>query len=479
MAEAKTGLFSGARPACLKRGPNWVLFLITLIGTFSASYPQGSLNVLLPSIAKDLSIDTSLIVMVNIAYSLICGVLTLPFGRWGDRIGYQKMFLMGQIVLLVGGALSTALSLNFVLLVLFRCVIGAGAAMVLSVVQAMLAQAFPGIRGRMMGLYSMSISYTGAFSPLISGGVADSFGDWHYALAFGIIFSAAALILGLIFLGQFSCKPTKADRLGTVMLMLTLSSLLLALNARTITIPVPVMIALLAVFAGALCFFIRTENRAEAPLLDFRLLKNKNFSLGFLGCLLGYTVSSGCTTALPFFIQDIKLQTATVCSLCTMAFQIAMGTLGPFSGGWCDKKGPYRFMLAAQIIQTCAVIGYSTLGENSPLVQVVLCVFLYGVGGGLFYAPITSMVMGSVPANSGGVASGMMSTARNLGSGIGATVFSLCVSLAANPELPHNNYIAGQRTDFLIMAALNFVNIILMLVLYLNFGRKKKTAEAK
>lgn len=469
---------STSRPACLKRGPGWVLFVITLIGTFSASYPLGSLNVLLPTVAKDLNIDTSLIVLVNIAYSLICGVLTLPFGRWGDRIGYQKLFIMGQIVLLIGGALSTALSLNFILLVLFRCVIAVGAAMVLSVVQAMLAQAFPGIRGRMMGLYSLSISYTGAFSPLISGGIADSFGDWHAALAFGMIFSAAALVLGLIFLGQFDCKPTKADRLGTLLLMLTLSSLLLALNARTITIPVPVMIALLAVFVVALIFFIRTENKAIAPLLDFKLLKNKNFTLGFLGCLLGYTVSNGCSTALPFFIQDIKMQTATVCSLCTMAFPLVMGTFGPFTGAWCDKRGPYKYMLAAMIIQALAVIGYCTLGTESPLALVVICVFLYGLGGGLFYAPITSMVMGSVPPNAGGVASGMMSTARNLGSGIGATIFSLCINLTANADMPFNNYIAGQRADFIIMAALNILNIVFMLILYLNFGRKSKTEEA-
>ena len=469
---------SGNRPACLKRGPAWVLFVITLIGTFSASYPLGSLNVLLPTVAKDLNIDTSLIVLVNIAYSLICGVLTLPFGRWGDRIGYQKLFVAGQVVLLIGGALSTALSLNFILLVLFRCVIAVGAAMVLSVVQAMLAQAFPGIRGRMMGLYSLSISYTGAFAPLISGGIADSFGDWHASLAFGMIFSAAALVLGLIFLGKFDCKPTKADRLGTVMLMLTLSSLLLALNARTITIPLPVMIALLVIFVVALYFFIRTENKAIAPLLDFKLLKNKNFTLGFLGCLLGYTVSNGCSTALPFFIQDIKLQTATICSLCTMAFPLVMGTFGPFTGAWCDKHGPYKYMLAAMIIQAAAVVGYCTLGENSPLVLVVICVFLYGLGGGLFYAPITSMVMGSVPPNAGGVASGMMSTARNLGSGIGATIFSLCISLTANSEMPYNNYIAGQRADFIIMAALNILNIVFMLILYLNFGRKHSTGDA-
>ena len=277
MSEQQTATLR-TRPACLKRGPGWVLFLIALIGTFSASYPLGSLNVLLPTVARDLNIDTGLIVLVNIAYSLVCGVLTLPFGRWGDRIGYQKLFILGQAVLLVRGALSTCLSLGFVLLVVWRCMIAVGAAMVLSVVQAMLAQAFPGIRGRMMGLYSMSISYTGAFSPLISGAISDLFRDWHASLAVGLFFSLAALLLGLIFLGEFQCKPSKSDRLGTVLLMLTLSSLLLELNARTITISVPVRIALGLVFVISLFFFIRVENRVSAPLLDFGLLKNKNFT---------------------------------------------------------------------------------------------------------------------------------------------------------------------------------------------------------
>ena len=218
------------------------------------------------------------------------------------------------------------------------------------------------------------------------------------------------------------------------------------------------------------------ENKAEAPLLDFRLLKNKNFTLGFLGCLLAYIVSSGVNTALPFFIQNIKMETATISTLCTMAFPLIMGTFGPFTGGWCDKKGPYKFMLAAMIIQCVAVIGYCTLGPNSPLAMVIICVALYGIGGGLFYAPITSMVMGSVPPHSGGVASGMMSTSRNLGAGIGITVFSLAVGLTANPSMPFDNYIAGQRIDCIIMAGVNIVNIILMAVLYFTYGRKKKDA---
>jgi len=453
------------RPSCLKRGPGWVLFIVALIGTFSASYPNGCMNVLMPTVAADLKIGTDLIVLINIAYSLICGVLTLPFGRLGDRIGYQKMFMIGQIVLLVSDLLCTFLSMNFGLLILFRSFVGVGSAMVLSVVQAMLAQAFPGMRGRMMGLYSMSVSYTGAFSPLISSGIFSAFSNWRASLLFSVVFNVAAIVLGLLFLGTFQNKPTKGDRLGTLMLMLTLSSLLIALNARTVSIPLPIMIGLIIVFFVSLYFFTKVENKAEAPLLDFKLLKNKNFTLGFLGCLLGYTVSTGVNTAMPFYIQTVLGRSPTVNSLCTMAFPLIMGTFGPFIGGWCDKKGPYKFLCIAMLVQCLAIFGYCVLGIGTPLIVLIISVVLYGIGGGLYYAPCTSMVMGSVPSNSGGVASGMMSTARNLGGGIGATIFSLCINLTKNTETEFDNYMQGQHIVCYIMFGFTILATVLMFVL--------------
>ena len=129
LRESRPGL------SCLRRGPSSMVFIIALIGTFSAFYPNGSMSVLLPTIAKDLSIDTSLIVIITIAYSLLSGVLTLPLGRLGDRIGYQKLFISGQAVLIAGNLFSTFLSLNFPLLVAFRCVLAVGAAMVQAVAE--------------------------------------------------------------------------------------------------------------------------------------------------------------------------------------------------------------------------------------------------------------------------------------------------------------------------------------------------------
>lgn len=468
------------RPASLKKGPAWLMFAICLIGTFSAFYPGASLGVLLPTIRTDLCIDTSLTVFINIAVSLVTAVLTLPFGRLGDRIGYQKLFIWGQVVLIAGYVASAFLSINFILLMTFRCVLAVGSALVQSVVQAMLTQAYPKTRGRMMGLYSLSVSYSGSFSPLISGAIKDAI-NWKVALLFGVIFSIISLVLGVMFLGKFDNKPTKSDKKGTLLLILTIGSLLMALNSRTITIPIYVIIALAVLFIVALIFFVKVENKAEAPLLDFRLLKNRQFSLGFVGCLLAYLISTGANTALPFFIQSIKGQTATISSLCTMGFALVMGTLGPLTGNWTDKKGPFRFMLIGMSIQCISVIGYVFMNENTPLWMVVAYVVIYGLGGGLFYAPVTSMVMGSVPANSGGVASGMMSTARNLGGAIGATVFSVCCSFykAGGAITENQAYLSGQRTSMIIMLAMNLLNIFVMLTLFIRNKKQQNTIEAK
>ena len=82
--------------------------------------------------------------------------------------------------------------------------------------------------------------------------------------------------------------------------------------------------------------------------------------------------------------------------------------------------------------------------------------------------------MGTVPPNSGGVASGMLSTSRNVGAGIGATAFSVCVGLLKNADKPFNNYVAGQQLVCWIMVALTALGGVFMLILYLTYGRKKK-----
>lgn len=467
------------RPACLKRGPGWLMFAICLIGTVSAFYPHGALNVLLPVIGAELGISTSLIVIINIAVSLVSAVLTLPFGRLGDRIGYQKLFIGGQIVLIIGNFLSAFLSTNFAFLIVFRCLIAVGAGMVQSVVQAMLSQAYPNSRGRMMGLYSMSVSYSGACAPLISAALSDSI-NWRMALLFGVIFSIIALILAILFLGKFECKEAKSDNLGTLLLVITMSSLLMALNARTITMPFYVIVGLCVVFIISFLIFIKVENKSQAPLLDFKLLKSKQFTLGFLGCLISYVVTTGTNTALPFFIQNIRGATPTISSLCTIWFTLVMGTLGPFTGGWSDKKGPYRFMLPATIIQLVVHCVFIFLGESTPLILIAGFVVIYGIAGGLFYAPCTSMVMGSVPPSSGGVASGMMSTSRNLGSAFGATIFSLCVGLFNGREdlTANQQYLYGQRISMIIMAVLTLVNISLMAYLFVK-NHKNQVANSK
>ena len=120
---------------------------------------------------------------------------------------------------------------------------------------------------------------------------------------------------------------------------------------------------------------------------------------------------------------------------------------------WKSPNGTIRAILDGTVFRTPIIVKGIEPYIPTWTKPITIAFFgaLYGIGGGLFYAPITSMVMGSVPPHSGGVASGMMSTSRNLGAGIGITVFSLAVGLTANPSMPFDNYIAGQRIDCIIM----------------------------
>lgn len=461
----------------LKRGSSSnIMLAIICLGVFSVFYPTGSINVNLPIIAADLGVSPSVSVFITITYTVLSGVLTLPFGRLGDRIGYQKVFVLGEVLVVIGYLATGFFGNTLILIILFRCILAVGSAMVQSVTQAMLMMAFRGERGKMMGLHSTFVSLTGVVSPVIGGIISDTLG-WRASIMFGVPFAAAAFVLGLVYLGEFDCKKTGSDLKGTALMVVLLTSLMLSLNGRTVTgTPMWFVIAMFAVFLVSLVTFVRVENRCEHPLLAIKYLKRRKFALGNVALLLGYTISTGVSSSIPFYLQNIKGTSTTVSSLFLTLFPLLMAILAPYFGARSDKTSPQRYLLIGAIITTVSTLLYTTLSAGTSLWFFAAVRILYGVGSGMIYAPASTIVMGSVPATDGGVASGMISTMRNVAGAIGATIYSMGIQLSTNHYAGTTDadtiYVLSQRNVTLVFAVINFAFILTAFVLYKNRNEK-------
>jgi MFS family permease len=124
-----------------------------------------------------------------------------------------------------------------------------------------------------------------------------------------------------------------------------------------------------------------------------------------------------------------------------MAFPLGMGVMAVFAGRLSDKIG-YTFLTSSgMILNAVALVLLANVGDKTPVIQVILAVFGMGASLGLFQAPNNSCIMGAVPKNKLGAASGISQLVKNLGMVLGITL-SVAIfqhSMDSKVSLPYVN----------------------------------------
>ena len=460
------------------------LLAIVGLGTFSSSFANGSTNLALPILREFFNITVSQSTIITISFSLVGAILTLPLGRIGDLIGYKKMYVGGLIASIVGTILTGLLARSMVVFIAFRAIMALGNSMIMSVTQALLQKSFPPEkRGQIMGINSAMLSASGLISPLLGGVILDNF-NWMAVYFATIPIAVIVLILVLIFMEDFKGTKIRIDYGGALLLIVFLSSLMLVLNGRVLKFNATLMIALGVICVIGLLLFILRERKCSFPLIDLKIFKYKRFTLGNIAFFIGYATSGIVGTSLTYYINYTRGYTSTITSLFVMIHGFMMAIMASFTGTLSDKIGPLKLSIAGAFFQTAGLLGYAlAVPITSSDTFLVIMLFVFGFGSGLFYAPTTSMVMGAIPVEMGGVASGTMSTMRNVGGGIGTTFFSLMIAGYAAAHAAQGigeaeSYcIALQRVQF-ISAAAFFIAMCLMIYLYIDDKKKKKSASA-
>lgn len=460
-----------------KKATGAFLLIIVGLGTLSVSFANGSTNIALPVLREYFDITVSQSTIITISYSLVGAILTLPLGRIGDLIGYKKMYVGGIIANTIGMFLTGMFARSMAMFIVFRGIMALGNSMVMSVTQALLQASFaPEKRGQIMGINSAMLSATGLISPLLGGAILDKF-NWMMTYYVTIPVSLIVLVLVLIFMEDFEGHKVKIDFLGELLLIVFLTSLMLVLNGRVLKFSVGLMLGVGAICVAGLLLFILRERKCTYPLIDLKIFKYKPFALGNVAFFVGYATSHIVSTSLTYYISYTRGYTSTITSLFVMIHGFMMAIMASFTGTLSDKIGPLKLSIAGAFFQMCGLIGYALAAPTSSDTFLVIMLFAYGFGAGLFYAPTTSMVMGAIPRDMGGVASGTMTTMRNVGGGIGTTFFSLMISgYAAKHALvgigEADSYVIALRVILFIAAAATLVAMALLI--YLLTGEKKK-----
>ena len=409
----------------------WVVLTVTTIGSFMATLDSSIIVVGLPTVLKELNASIVHGIWIITGYKLMMTILPVLFGRLSDLYGRVRLYNLGFIIFTIGSLLC-ALSQNGEQLGIFRFLQGTGAALLVVNSVAIITDAFPRKElGTGLGISMMAVNIGAIVGYTLSGVMITYFG-WRSMFLINIPIGIFGTVWGYLRLKEISTKPElkKLDYAGSILYCIGLATILLAL-----TIGNPTSGRNIAILIGGLIFFavvIFVELKQKYPTLDVSLFKIRLFAAGNLATFLN-TLGFNCGPFLrSLYLQLVLGYSVLKTGILLIPMEIILFFVVPISGRLADKYGSRVLSSTGLALNGIALIWFSTLNEKSSYSAVLISLVLFGFGMGLFAAPNTSSVMGSVPAEKRGVASGIRNTI-NQTAGVLSIPFSLLLMSLVMP----------------------------------------------
>jgi len=407
----------------------WTVLATVMVGTFMGPLDGSVVNLALPTLARHFAVGITTIEWVSVAYLLTVSTLLLTFGRLGDIVGLKPLYLGGFAIFVVGSALC-ALAWHVWALVAFRAVQAVGAAMLFAAGPAIITQVFPAReRGKALGLVGIAVSAGLAVGPTL-GGLLIAAGGWRLVFLINLPIGVAAFALAGRTLKLDSPKGQRFDPYGAILSFAALFPLLLVLSrGQEWGWGTPRVAALITLAAVGMAAFVLVESRVSEPVLDLSLFRIRIFSAAAVSALASYVVTAAVLFLMPFYLLDVREFSIAYAGLLLTPIPAAMVLLGPLSGAMSDRIGSRVLSTVGLLVSTAGVASFVTLSTDTGALGIVLRLLVVGVGLGIFQAPNSSAMMGSVPRHRLGIASGMVASARNIGMVLGISLAALALAV--------------------------------------------------
>ena len=426
----------------------WIGLAMLSVGVAMIIVDATIVNVAVPSIIRDLKLDSTQAEWINTTYALVFAALLITLGRLGDVLGRRRLYLAG-LVLFIGASMLAGLAPTGDLLILARVVQGVGGAMILPATQAILNANFQGRdRAIAFGIWGSVIGGVAAVGPIL-GGFLTTYLSWRWAFFINLPVGLAAIAGTLHYIGESKDEHARPgfDLPGFLLITLGLGAFVFGLIegrqygwwAPNPGHPFAVLgwtwpfdgvsvipVALLGGTAALVAFAqveTRRRSRGQFYLFDFSLWRYRGFRFGNLAGTIVSLGEFGLLFALPLFLQAVIGYSAFETGLVFLALAIGAFFAAPGAATIARRYGPRRVVTLGMALEAIGILATTLL--ISPTVTgflLAIPLFVYGIGVGFATAQLTSIVLSDVPVERSGLASGANSTLRQVGSALGIAV---------------------------------------------------------
>ena len=422
-------------PSTQQRRLTLILFNVC-VGQFIVGLDQRALLVALPTLTVTFNTSLTTIQWVLLIYDLLLIGTVITVGRLGDLFGRRRFYASGFLIFVLSSALC-GIAQTAAQIILFRGLQAIGGAMISANGRAIASVAFPASqRGKAMGFASMAFHVGFLTGPTLGGFLIDTIGwRWIFFINLPIGIWGAYLASRLLEESKEEVKDVSVDFPGAILLMLTCSLFIFAMNEMPhVGWRDPLVSGTLTLSAVALALFVFVELRSAMPILSFSLFRSRLFTASMFSLFFITSTQSAISFLMPFYLQDVLRFSPTQMGWIIIANSAVIVLVAPIAGWLSDRMGSRLLCTIGSAIIVIGQFFIASLPIDASIWRIIAPLLLIGFGWAIFNSPNQSAILGSVPRDEVGTASGMNTTTARTGGAMGvalsATLFTYGLSAA-------------------------------------------------
>lgn len=428
----------------------WLIAAAVMIATFMEVLDTSVANVSLRHIAGTLSASTEEATWVLTSY-LVANAIILPITGWLSSYFGRKRLLITCIIIFTASSALCGAATSLTMLVVARVLQGLGGGVLQPTAQAVLMESFPfEKRGQAMAVYAMGIVVAPIIGPTLGGWITDNY-SWRWIFYINVPVGIAAVLMAVWFIENppylKRIKGSRIDYLGFALMTVCLATFQLVLDTgqQNDWFESKQIVLLSVVSVASLIAFVIRELTVEEPIVNLRVLANRNFGVGTLLMTVVGGILYGTTALLPLFLQTLLGYSAVQSGLAvsprgigSLASMIIVGRMV----GKIDSR-----LLMGFGFFVLAVSMYMLAGVNLEIAtsNIVLPNIINGFAMGFIFVPLTTTATSMLSREQMSNAAGIYSLMRNLGGGLG---ISALTTLLARGAQQHQAVMVAHLTPY-------------------------------
>ncbi|WP_371616942.1 MFS transporter [Streptomyces sp. NBC_00454] len=408
----------------------WSILVVLSLVVTVAVMDNTIMNVALRTIQHDLHASNADLQWGLDSYIVAFAAFLFTGGVIADRFGRKKTLIAG-LVLFGGASLVAAFAGSATDLIIWRAVMGIGAAVIPTTTLAVIINIFPPQeRAKAIGGWATAAGVAIAVGPLTGGVLLENFWWGSIFLINGPLVVVAVLLIAWMVPESKNPANNKFDPVGVLISIVAIGALVYGVitggeRGSWLTtdalLPIGVGVALLVLL-------VVVESRIAVPALDVKLFRSARFSAGSGSIALAFFAMMGALFVTTFYFQLVHDYSPFQSGLLMVPMAAASMFMSTRSAKLAARFGPRYIVAGGTVAMALTFLGFIATGPTTPVAYLIGLQFLFGLGFGSIMAPGTASLMSVVPPEKAGAGQAVAQTVRQVATALGVAVIGSLLS---------------------------------------------------